>query len=93
MTVPSRARTGETLSEISIEAAVLPLPDGFEMLDGAAVTDRRQHLVFLGLAIRRNDQPDRSSDDFVGGVAEHLLGGAIPRLHDPVQVLADDRVL
>jgi hypothetical protein len=49
--------------------------------------------AFLVQAIRREERRDRPSHDLVGPIAEELLRTFIPRANDPVQILADDRIV
>ena len=92
MIVPSAARTGETVSEISIE-----LPSLRCRIVSKCSTARPERIVARTLS--SSDwrsagmiDPNRLPDDLLSGIAEHPLGGAIPRLHHSVQVLADNGV-
>jgi hypothetical protein len=59
--------------------------------------DARAHLtddvVLFRKALVGNDQRDRPADGLVGRVAEHPLRGLVPAGDDPVEILADDRVV
>ena len=59
-------------------AAVLPLPDGFIMLDLLPGADPAENFVLLLLAIGRNDMADRSPDHLFRRVAEHRFCRRIP---------------
>ena len=93
MTRPASSRIGDTVSEIGMQRAVLPLADRLEVRDRLARADARQDDVFFGLAVRRDDHPNRPADGFGRRVAEHPLGGPVPGRDDAVQILADDRVV
>jgi hypothetical protein len=75
------------------ERAVLALPDRFEVVDLVAAAQARQHVVFFALAVGGNQGADRFPDDLLGGVAEHLLRGGVPRRDDAIEILAGDRVV
>ena len=90
---PSASRIGDTVSEIGIERSILAAADGLEVVEAIAAANAGQRLVFLGLAILRDQPPDRRADHLGGGVAEHPLGRLVPGLDDAVEVLADDRVV
>ena len=63
------------------------------MVDPFAAPDAGQDLVFLLLPVVGDDAADRLADHLGRGVAEHPLGGRVPRGDDAVQVLADDGVV
>ena len=63
------------------------------MLDRFAAPKAAQDVVFLALAVGRDDHPDRPPDRLRCREAEQSLGGRVPRGDDPVEVLADDRLL
>ena len=92
-TLPSASRIGETVSEMGIEAPVAALAHRFEVIDTPTGADRFEHGVFLGLSIVGNDATNRSADHLVGCVAEHPLGGIVPRQNDAVQIFADNRIV
>ena len=75
------------------ERAILALTNGLVVPHGFAGANLPQHEVFLALTNLRNDDADRLPDRFRGRIAEHALGGGIPRQDDPVQILADDGVI
>ena len=93
ITVPVSSRIGETVSEIGTSEPSLRWRWVSKWSTAFAAADPGEHLVLLALPVGRNDDPDRPPDRLVGGVAEHPLGGAIPRADDAVEVLADDRVV
>ena len=78
MISPVVVRIGETVSEMSIGAAVLAAADGLEVLDRQAGADARQHLGLLAHPILGNEDGDRPADHLLGGVAEHAFRAAIP---------------
>src|SRR5262249_44525190 len=87
---PSLSRTGEIDSDTStIEPSSAPA--WFRNVRDALLRNRRKHLVFFVLAIRRDDDPDRPPDRFLCALTKHLLRGGIPRSDDAFQILADDR--
>ena len=55
--------------------------------------DVAKDLIFFRAPLEREDQRDRLADGFGLGVAEHPLGGGIPRHDHAVQVFADDRIV
>ena len=63
------------------------------MIDDQPGANLGEHLVFLGLALVRNDLADRLPDHLGRRIAEQAFGGGIPRLHDAVEILADDDVV
>ena len=63
------------------------------MLDSFARADPVDDGAFLVLKLGWNDRRDVLADDFIGGVAEYALRAGIPRLDDPLERLADDRVV
>ena len=75
------------------QRAVLALPHGLEVIDALVTPDSREHFVFLRAPLLWDDQGDRPANHLVGGVAEHLLRGAVPALDDAVEILAHDRVV
>ena len=75
------------------QRAVLAPPNRVEVLDAFAAANAPEHHVLFGKAIRRDQHRDRLPDGLVGGVAEQLLGAAIPGGDDAVEILADDRVV
>ncbi|OLB63659.1 MAG: hypothetical protein AUI11_00500 [Acidobacteria bacterium 13_2_20CM_2_66_4] len=75
------------------ERAILAAAPRFVVFDRVSASDAAQDLLFFREPLRRDDERDRAADDFAGRVAEHALGRGVPRLHDAVQVLADDRVV
>ena len=92
-TWPVASRIGETVREIGNDAAVFALSDRLEMVNGVAAADRRQHGVFFGLPVGRDDHANRPADHFVGPIAEQSFRRRVPRHDHAVQVLADDRVV
>ena len=63
------------------------------MVDALAAPDLVENLrLFVQMIVRDQDR-DRLADHFLGGVAEQALGADVPAHDDPVQVLADDRVV
>jgi hypothetical protein len=73
--------------------AVLPDAFGFEVLDPRPGLQGRDDVILFSDAVWRDDDRDVAADSFVAGVAEQPLRGRIPGLDDPVQRLADDRVI
>ena len=63
------------------------------MLDRFAAPKATQDVVFLALTVGRDDHPDRSADRLLCREAEQPLGRWIPCGDDPVEVLADDRLI
>ena len=72
--------------------AVLGEPDRLVVLDVIALLQPGQDLVFFGLALVRDEQPDVPADHLLGRVAEDPLGACVPGSNRPVQRLAQDRV-
>ena len=59
-----------------------------------AIADRELSYSLFNLSVvLANMRVDVAADRFFAGVAEHTLRGRIPGLDDPVQRLADDRVI
>ena len=75
------------------QRSVLAAADGLEVVEAIAAANAGQRLVFLGLAILRDQPADRRTDHLGGTVAEHPLRRLVPRLDDAVEILADDRVV
>ena len=75
------------------ERAVLPQPDGLEMIDDLAAPDGPEHMVLFRLPIGRDDQANGLPDHLGRRVTEQPFGGTVPRHDRPVQILADDRVV
>ena len=63
------------------------------MIDAHARANAAEHVALFVVAVDRDDQHDRSADRFFGRIAEHPLGGAIPRRNRSVEIHADDRVV
>ena len=72
---------------------VLAPPHRLEVIDRAARAHLAQDVIFLRKPVGGDDERDGLADRFFSGVAEHPLGGAVPRRDDAVEVLADDRVV
>ncbi len=67
--------------------------DGLEVLDAFAAADAGEHVVLFALPVARDDDPDGTADHFFGCVAEQQFRAAVPGLNDPVEVLADNRIV
>ena len=67
--------------------------NGLVVLDALASSNPSEHVLLSREAIGGNNRRDGPTDHLRRGVAEHLLGATIPRLHDAVEILADDRVV
>ena len=93
MTRPSGARMGETVSEMSIGRPHL----SWRIVSKCSTRKPARTCPSTNVSslepLRRNDARDRLPDHFVGRVAEHPLGGGVPRRDDAVQILADDRIV
>jgi hypothetical protein len=63
------------------------------VIDDLAAPDARQHVVFLGVPLRRDDERDVPADGLGRRVAEHPLGGAVPRDDHTLERLAHDRIV
>jgi len=72
---------------------VLALPNRLEVVDFFTAANVADDIVLLGLAIRRDDAPDRLPDHLLRGIAEHPLRCPVPRGDDAVEVFADDCVV
>jgi hypothetical protein len=64
-----------------------------EMVDDLAALDPGKNLRFLASALLGDDAHDGLADHLGRRVAEHPLGGRVPRGDDPVQRLADDCIV
>jgi hypothetical protein len=69
------------------------LPHRFIMIDAFAAPDALNDDRFLVLAIGGNDDRDRLSDHFLREIAEQALRRPVPTGDDPVDILADDRII
>src|SRR6185369_2249272 len=58
-----------------------------------AVLDAVDDLDFFASAILRDDQADVLADGLVRRIAEHPLGGPVPRRDDALEGLGDDRIV
>jgi hypothetical protein len=63
------------------------------VIDAFTAAKAREHFMFLGDAIRWNDQENLLSNGLPGRIPEQALGAAIPGADDAVQRLRDDRVV
>jgi hypothetical protein len=63
------------------------------VLDRFTPPNLRKHVVFFALPVGRHDHANRLPDGFRGGVPEHAFGCPVPRADDPVEILADNRVV
>src|SRR3954462_479589 len=72
------------------ERAVLTPANRVEMLDAFAAADAPEHHLLFREAVWRNHHRDGLPDRLFGGVAEQLLGAAIPGGDDAVEIFADD---
>ena len=63
------------------------------MLNTFTIADTRQDMRFLIKPIGRDQDRHRLAYDLFGFVTKQALGCAIPGFDNPVQVLADDRVV
>ena len=73
--------------------AVRPHALGLEVLDPLPGFQAGDDVIFLGDAIGGDDQGDVAADGLLGRVAEQTFGRRVPALNDPVERLADDRVV
>jgi len=90
---PSLSRIGDTVNEISIRLPSLRWRTRFVVIDGLAAPDARQYSRLFVHAIPRDQDGHRLADGFLGRIAEHPLGAAIPGLDDAVEILADNGVV
>src|SRR5262249_40739695 len=72
---------------------VLSDANRFVVIDALANAQASEDLGFLVGALGWNEQRNRLADHLLLGVTENALGSLVPRDHDAVQVLADDRVV
>src|SRR5438105_4965764 len=63
------------------------------MVNSFPAPDAFQDLRFFIDMIRRDKFEDRVTDHLIRGVSKNLLGSLIPTGNDPLEVLADDRVI
>src|ERR1700757_1160240 len=63
------------------------------MIDLSAAANSTQNKIFLILQFRRDNQPDRFTENLRRREAEHSLGRWVPRGDDTVQVLANDGII
>ncbi len=92
MIVPAPSSIGEMVKAIWMFLPVFPPPNRFKVGDVLSLFDALNDLRFLLDTILGEEEPDRLSDDLVGGVPERALSPPIPARHDPIQRLADDRI-
>jgi hypothetical protein len=64
-----------------------------EMIDPVASSYAGDDFVLLGLAVWRNQNSHRPSDQLRGSISKQPLGGGITGLNDAVQVLRDDGIV
>ena len=74
------------------QRSILAAAHGFVVLEALAATDAFQNSRFFILTVRRNQNRNGFSDDFVGPVAEKMLGSFVPTRDFSVEILADNRV-
>jgi hypothetical protein len=63
------------------------------VIDPLAALNARQYSRLLVDALRRDQDGHRLAGGFLGRIAEHALGAAIPGLDDAVEILADNGVV
>ena len=68
-------------------------PDGLIVLDALSATDAVENLRLLLDGFGRNQHGDGPADRLGWTVAEQASRPGIPRLHDAIEILADDRVV
>ena len=75
------------------ETAVLPPANGLIMVDTLAAPYAREDPGLLVFEAWRKKNGHGLADGLTGAIAEQPLGARIPGLDDPVQILADDRIV
>ena len=93
MMPPASLRIGETVSETSMMRPPRATRSVSKGIDPLGPLDAFEDLQLLVAAVLGDDHVDRSADDLVGGVAEHVPGAGVPRQDVAVERLGDDRVL
>jgi hypothetical protein len=86
--VPDRSDGDRTIDE----PALLRPANRFEMIDAFTAPQLVQDDVLVAHPVVRGQPVNRRSHDLVGAKTEDILRPVIPAGHDPVQVVADNRV-
>ena len=58
---------------------------GLKVIDPLAVFQAGENVVFLGDAVRWDDERDMATDSILGGEAEQTFGRSVPALNDAVE--------